>query len=220
MPRRGYKLKFCLLTELLFYSILRVYTAGITSAQANSGTGPTVSDSTALFTTAHLNLGSSALSYTAWDATRLAMRKQTELNSGERLGGLVVPKYLLVPPDLESTAVQIMASELQPGQANFNENVYSAGNTHEARLAAARKRVVVVDFWTDATDWAVCADPQLYPSIGLGFRFGRQPEVFSVASANTGLMFTNDVMPVKVRFFYAVGPTDWRGVYKHNVSGT
>jgi len=31
-------------------------------------------------------------------------------------------------------------------------------------------------------------------------------------------MFTNDTMPVKVRFFYAVGPMDWRGMYKANVS--
>ena len=31
-------------------------------------------------------------------------------------------------------------------------------------------------------------------------------------------MFTNDTMPVKVRFFYAVGPTDWRAWYKHIVS--
>ena len=31
-------------------------------------------------------------------------------------------------------------------------------------------------------------------------------------------MFTNDVMPVKVRFFYAAGVTDYRGLYKHNVA--
>jgi len=30
-------------------------------------------------------------------------------------------------------------------------------------------------------------------------------------------MFSNDVMPIKVRFVYAVGPMDWRGMYKHNV---
>ncbi len=27
-----------------------------------------------------------------------------------------------------------------------------------------------------------------------------------------------NTMPIKVRFFYAVGPTDWRGLYKHNVA--
>ena len=32
-------------------------------------------------------------------------------------------------------------------------------------------------------------------------------------------MFTNDVLPIKVRYFFAVGPTDWRGLYKANVAG-
>ena len=30
-------------------------------------------------------------------------------------------------------------------------------------------------------------------------------------------MFSNDVMPVKVRWFYAVGAMDYRGLYKANV---
>ena len=146
------------------------------------------------------------------------MRKQTELNSGERLGGLVVPKFLLVPPDLETTALQILASEGQPGTGDNDVNPFAAGNAHDARLAAARKRLVVVDLWTDTNDWAAVADPTLYPSIGLGFRFGREPEIFSVASPTSGLMFTNDALPIKVRYFFAVGPTDWRGLYKHNVT--
>jgi hypothetical protein len=185
---------------------------------ANSGVGPTMSDGKALFHANHANLGSTALSYGAWEATRAAMRKQTELNSGERLGGLVAPKFLLVPPDLEGTALQLLLSEGEMGTGNNDENPWAEGGGREARLAAARRKVIVVDLWTDPDNWAVVADPLLYPSIGLGYRFGRVPEIFSVASPTSGLMFSNDVMPVKVRFFFAVGPTDWRGVYKHNVS--
>ena len=55
-------------------------------------------------------------------------------------------------------------------------------------------------------------------SIGLGYRYGRTPEIFSVASPTAGLMFTNDTLPIKVRFFFACGPTDWRGLYKANVA--
>ena len=58
----------------------------------------------------------------------------------------------------------------------------------------------------------------LYPSIGLGFRYGESPEIYSVADPRAGLMFSNDVMPVKVRYLYAVGPIDYRGLYKHNVT--
>lgn len=184
-----------------------------------SGTGPLMSDSVRLFHAGtHGNLGTTALSYSAWAAVKLAMRKQTELNSGERLGGLVQPRFLLVPPDLEATALGVLASEGQPGTANNDENIYAEGNMHDARMAAAARKVIVVDFWTDTNNWAAVADPDLYPSIGLGYRFGRSPEIFSVATANSGLMFTNDTMPIKVRYFFAVGPTDWRGLYKMNVA--
>jgi len=185
----------------------------------NSGTGPAMSDGLVLFHASHNNLGSTALSWSSWGATKIAMRQQTELNSEERLGGLTAPRYMLVPSDLEVTALQILASEQQPSadSAASAENPFAEGNSHSARMEAARKRVIVIDLWTSATNWAAVADPMLYPSIGLGFRYGRTPEIFSVASPTAGLMFTNDVMPVKVRFFFAAGPQDWRGLYKHNV---
>ena len=185
----------------------------------NSGVGPTMSDSKALFHTDHGNLGTTAFSPTSWAAARLAMRKQAELNSGERLGALTAPKYVLVPPDLEQTALTVLGSEGLPGTANNDVNTEAKGDTHDARMAAARRRIIVVDLWSDATDWAAVSDPLMYPSIGLGYRFGETPEIFSVASPNQGLMFSNDVLPIKVRYFFAVGPTDWRGLYKANVAG-
>ena len=60
--------------------------------------GPTLTDTGTLFNATavstpggHANLGRTALSATAWAAAKLAMRKQTELKSGERLGGLTRP---------------------------------------------------------------------------------------------------------------------------------
>jgi hypothetical protein len=152
------------------------------------------------------------------------MRKQNELNSGERLGFLTAPRYLLVPPDLEVTALQILASShdysyaLSNGVGPAPVNIFSEGETADMRLRSARERVIVVDLWSDTNDWAAVADPRLYPSIGLGFRYGRTPEIYSVSSPTAGLMFSNDVMPVKVRFFFAVGPVDYRGLYKSNVA--
>lgn len=186
---------------------------------SNSGTGPTMSDSNNLFDNSnHSNLGSSAFSGAAIRATKIAMMKQTELNSGERLGALTAPYYYWVPVDLEDTAVVELASAKEPGVADNDINPYAEGDARQARLARARSRIITVPFWTDTDNWAAQANPMLYPSIGLGYRYGRTPEIFSVASPTAGLMFTNDTMPVKVRFFYAVGPTDWRGLYKHNVS--
>ena len=46
------------------------------------------------------------------------------------------------------------------------------------------------------------------------------PELFSVATSPTsGLMFTNDVLPVKVRDWFAYGVSTWRGIGKRNVAG-
>jgi hypothetical protein len=151
------------------------------------------------------------------------MRKQAELNSAERLGALTAPRYLLVPPDLEITALQVLGAEKDYTYALSNgvaapDNVFAEGSLPSTRLRSARERVIVVDLWTDTNNWAAVADPLLFPTIGLGYRYGRTPEIFSVASPTAGLMFTNDTMPIKARFFYAVGPTDTRGLYKHNVA--
>jgi hypothetical protein len=186
---------------------------------ANSGVGPTMSDGLALFHATHANLATTTLSQANFNAVRLAMRKHTEKNSNERLGGLTAPKYLLVPPDLEMAAVTLLASERVPGSANNDVNPHAQGNEFEARMNSARDRVIVVDLWTDTNDWAAVADPRLYPTIGMGFRYGRSPEIFSVASPTAGLMFSHDTMPVKARFFFAVGPINWRGLYKNNVTG-
>ena len=192
---------------------------------SNSDTGPTMADTGALFNATavsssggHANLLTTALSISAWRAVKLAMMKQAEVNSSTRLGALTRPRLLWVPVDLEDTAIQILATEHDPGSANYNVNPEAVGNERETRLANAQARVIVCPLWTDTNNWAAQADPRLYPSIGLGFRYGRTPEIYSVADPRAGLMFSNDVMPVKVRFFYAVGPIDWRGLHKSNVA--
>jgi hypothetical protein len=196
----------------------------------NSGIGKTMSDSGALFNATavtsaggHANLLTTALSLTQLKVVKIAMMKQPELNSGERLGALTAPYFLWVPVDLEDLAVEILASnqEFEYALANAPSgkvNVYAEGESRQARLASAKERVITVPFWTDTNNWAAQANPLLYPSIGVGYRFGENPEIFSVADPRAGLMFTNDVMPVKVRYFYATGPLDWRGLHKSNVA--
>ena len=45
------------------------------------------------------------------------------------------------------------------------------------------------------------------------------PELFSVTSETSGLMFTNDVLPIKVRDEFAVGVSGYQGIGKRNVAG-
>ena len=146
------------------------------------------------------------------------MMKQAEVHSGERLGFLTAPKYVVVPIDLETTALVMLASEGLPGGVEQRRERLRRGRRPRRPNGFRPQRVIVNPLWTDTNNWAAVADPMLYPSIGIGFRYGRTPEIFSVASPTAGLMFTNDTLPVKVRFFYAVGPTDWRGLHKSNVA--
>jgi len=59
-------------------------------------TNPTIYDGLALFHATHGNLGSAALDATSLAARRLAMLKQAELSSADRIG--IGPKGIMVPP--------------------------------------------------------------------------------------------------------------------------
>jgi len=158
-----------------------------------------------LFDTQYGNLGTSALSASAWDATVQAMFKQTEAGSGKRLG--VRPRWLLVPIELEKTALTILKSAGEPGTGN-----------NDANVRAGTFGVITVPEFTDGGDWAAAADPADLPGICIGYRFGRTPELFVADDATIGSMFTNDEMRIKVRFLYTVGVADARALHKHNVA--
>lgn len=172
---------------------------------ANSGAGPTLADGLALFHTSHGNLGTSALSAAAWEAAIAAMFKQTEVNSGKRLG--IRPRYLLVPIELEKTALQLVASDVEP-----------ITNAYYANVRAGTASVLVPPEWTDDNNWAAAADPEILPGIGIGYRFGRVPEVFIADGELLGSMFTHDELRLKVRFLVAVGVINYRALYKANVA--
>lgn len=175
---------------------------------ANSGVGPywpSGQSTYRLFNTTYGNLGTAELSASAWDAVIQAMYKQTEATSGERLG--IRPAYLVVPIELEKTALTIMESEGEPGTGDNDANVRRGSS-----------RVVVCPEMTDANDWLAVADPRVWPAIVVGYRFGRVPEVFVADQETVGSMFTNDEMRIKARFVVAVGVADYRPLYKNNVA--
>ncbi|MCJ7667166.1 MAG: Mu-like prophage major head subunit gpT family protein, partial [Anaerolineae bacterium] len=173
---------------------------------SNSGTGPVLSDGYNLFdATNHKNLRTAALSAPEWDAVIQAVYKQTEPTSNKRLG--VRPKYLLVPIELEKTALQIMFSEGEPATAN-----------NEANVRRGSAEVIVVPEWTDANDWAAACDPSEVEGVCIGHRFGKEPELFIADEPAIGSMFTNDEMRIKCRFIVAVGIGDYRALHKNNVA--
>lgn len=169
---------------------------------AASGAGPTLTEtSRALMNTTDGNLGTTALSYAQAVAIRTAMRKLTALGNARRIG--LSYKYILVPPDLESTAIQIRDSEKDPD--NAENGINTMRNQFE---------VVVVNDWTDTNNYYCLADPKVIPVIQLWYYRGqRTPQLFAAEDEANGALFTNDTYRYKARFFMARAIVDWRGIY-------
>jgi hypothetical protein len=161
-------------------------------------TNPNVYDGNAFFHAAHNNLFAAALDATQLSAHRLAMLKQTELNSADRLG--IAPKTLLVPFDLQETAVNL-----------FNRST----NLDKTFLQNLVMDVLPVWYWGDTNDWCTVADPADIPTLEIGFLDGKEePELFVQDNPTVGSMFSNDKLTWKIRHIYGGNVTDWRGATK------
>ena len=161
-------------------------------------TNPTLYDAVAFFHATHGNLGSSALDATQLAAARLRMLKQTEAGSSDRLG--IPPKNLIVPVDLQETAVNL-----------FNRNT----NLDKTFVNAMTLNIIPVWYWTDTNDWAIGADPMDLPSIEIGFFNGsEEPEVFVQDNPTFGSVFTNDKITWKIRHIYGGQVVNYRGYDK------
>lgn len=167
-------------------------------------TNPTCTyDSTALFHSSHSNTASVALSSAGLAARRAAMRKQAAYgNSVEVLGA--TPRYLAVPPELEELAFQLVTSAVA---------VPSSGNASNIPNLHQGIEPLVIDYWTDANDWFLIADPASVPTIEVGFLGGQEePELFVQADpAAAGSHFNADKVTYKIRHIYGGTVLDHRG---------
>jgi hypothetical protein len=189
---------------------------------ANSGIGPTLADGGALFnatvvTTAggHKNLLTAALSAAEWDTACTAVYNQPILiknaaglyGTGSRMA--VNPRFLLVPRQLQLTAMKVLYPSLENAANIYSENM-QRGQPGD---------VVTVPEWTDATNWAAVCDPRISPAIFIGERFGIMPEIFLAGDELSPAVFTHDEHRLKVRHFLAVWVNDFRQLHKSNVAG-
>lgn len=161
-------------------------------------TNPTIYDGVALFHASHGNLGVGALAASTLNGARTALRRQTALGSGDRLR--TKPRYLVVPLDLEETAV----------------NLFQRGDNNDKTFVQdLNLEVLPIWYWTDTNDWCVAADPSELPSIEVGFPDGLdEPELFTQDMPSAGSMFSNDQLTFKIRHIYGGAVVDFRGLYK------
>ncbi len=124
-------------------------------------TNPNIYDGSALFTTGapHTNLGAAALSTSAMQTGITAMREQTNF-AGKRLG--LRPRFLVVPPELEFTAMIVTKSAGVPGSNNNDINPMLGYVTP-----------IVSPQLTNATQWFLVGDPREIDTIEIGFVGGQ-----------------------------------------------
>ena len=166
-------------------------------------------DGVALLSTAHpyspantnttqSNEGTLALTIDNLDTTRQAMRNFTD-DKGQLLG--VSPDLLLVPPELERTATQLVSERAiyEPGSAQYDVNMFSG-----------RFRPVVWNRLTDGNAWFLC-DSRLMKQ-HLIWQWRIRPE-FAQSDDFDGLT-------AKYRGYmrYGIGWTDWKWIYGQNPS--
>ncbi|GGF76991.1 phage prohead protease, HK97 family [Mameliella alba] len=156
---------------------------------------PAMADSTAVFHADHANLAGSgaAISETTLAAARLAMRKQTGIGD-EAID--VTPRFVLVPPDEETTAEKVLAQIAATKTADVNpfENLTLVT---DVRL-------------TDTAAWYVAADPASIDGLEYAYLEGSPgPQI------ETKQGFEVDGVQMKVRLDFGCGWVDYRGWYKN-----
>jgi hypothetical protein len=172
-------------------------------------TNPNIYDGTALFTSgasSHNNLGSSALSSAAMQSGVTAMREQTNY-AGKRIG--LRPRFVVVPPELEFTAMTITKSAGIPGSNNndINPMMGYCVPIVAPQLPAATP--------ASNSSWYLVADPIAVDTIEIGFVGGQvNPALFIQDQPLYGLNFTQDDISYKVRHEYGGVVNDFRGFYR------
>jgi len=162
----------------------------------------TIYDGLVLFeNTVHNNRGTGlALTSANVQTGVIAMRKQAN-SAGKKLG--IRPTFLIVPPELEFTALTIIRSAGVPGSANNDINPMMG-----------YMDVIVVPQIANAAQWMLSADPRIVDTVEVGFVGGQvNPELFIQDNPLYGLNFTQDVISYKVRHEYGGAVVDYRGVY-------
>lgn len=156
-------------------------------------------DGKALFHADHSNLAASTgavISETTLSAGRTAMRRQLS-PSGQRLG--VRPKFLLVPPELETAAEKMISSIL-------------ATKTGDVNVFANKLEVRVSDQLTDTKAWYLVADPAMTMIDGLVYAYLSGQEGLRTASR---INWDTDALEVKASMAFACAVWGYAGWYKN-----
>lgn len=159
---------------------------------------PTMDDNQRLFSTRHGNIASSA---SALSATSLEEARTKFLRQKDSQGNIIYarPRYLVVPPELEATAVNLTQSlEITGAQSE-------KGRLNVASLYGLQ--VIVNPYLTNTTGWFLLAAPEELNTIEVAFLNGIQTPVISGPFTN----IDTDGFGWKATFDYGVAPITYQG---------
>ncbi|MFT3976993.1 MAG: Mu-like prophage major head subunit gpT family protein [Sphingomonas bacterium] len=161
-----------------------------------NGLGPVMGDGKRLFHVDHGNLAATgeALAVDPLSGARLALRRQKGLDGVSPISA--TPKFLLVPPELETAAEKLLA-ELAAATVN-DQNPFSG------------KLTLLVEPRLTETAWYVFADPAVLPVLEYAY----------LSSAPGPQLASKDGWEVLGREFrvvldFGAGAVDWRGAYRN-----
>ena len=169
-----------------------------------TGNAVTSVDSTALFDASHANMGGSSglsIDVSGFNTARKAMRKQTDI-AGNTIN--LQPQFLMVPTDLEATALQFLfptgfapASRTGDNGPAINAQVSGMQLIVEPRLDGA------------ATVWYLAASPGSVEGIVYGYLAGEEgPTVTTTEKRDP------DGVELLARFDFGAAVKDYRGFYR------
>jgi hypothetical protein len=179
-------------------------------------------DSTALYIAGHSNTDTDALTLDGLNAAVIAMRSQTAYGeTSEILGVRNYPKFLIIPNELEAVANRIVNPSSAYGAMILDSDAGSSGagtGIDPQQFANKGIQIIVLDFFTNATDWFLVANPAEVPTVVMGFLNGREdPEMFVQDQPTVGSVFTADKISYKVRHIYGGDVLEHRSFYRNDV---
>lgn len=180
-------------------------------------TNPTMDyDSVALYHADHGNTDTDALSLTALNDVRVNMRSQTRFGGTDVLGSANLPKFIIVPAELEARANRI----LNPSDAYTFQVTDDTGTTIDPQaFRGAGMQTIVYDPLTDTNNWYAVADPRRRDTIVVGFLNGRQqPDLVVQDQAQVGSVFTADKISWRIRMLFGGDVLDHRSFYRNVVA--
>jgi HK97 family phage prohead protease len=157
-----------------------------------------------LFSVNHENVGMpGALSIATLTEARTKMRRQKGMRADAGVFLNLSPSILIIPPELETIARQLLFSTADIGQANP-----AVINPFHGSL-----EIVVDATLTDAAAWYLVASPNIIDTVEVAFLDGVQNPVVEQQQG-----WNVDGIEYKVRLDFGVKVWDYRGIYKN--SGT